>query len=214
MRPETASAIVAEHMSRWEKTAKNFPHATQDKWIDKLIAVNCDDGMAVATYLAFCEQRRPDARVPLLSDVLSYFKKQRRLNPRSSGHHRPSDEQCTYCGDTGYMTIAAPRGLTGSRLAPLMDGFNPPEPFAKSYVYSVGVPCVCSMGQRVEQKERLSEAFKELRSRWKRVFDADGNCVAVINRYLMDCDKAHKAAYVTRERKEIVEDVPDSQIPF
>jgi len=110
-------------------------------------------------------------------------------------HRGPAAGPCAFCGDTGYMTIAAPHAQDGRGLVPDAADFEPPLPYHRAELYAVAIPCLCSRGRKIERKQNLSPAWQALRAKWVRVWAQRGFSPLLVTRCIRESHAARRRAF-------------------
>jgi len=191
---------MVKHERLW---SLSLDQDARNDWYDELRSIPLAEKETLAAYQRFCERRPQTARIPRLGDVALFLRKQKGHRPQR--HYRPPKERCVYCGDTGKMLVAGPirTGRHGWRKD--LQDFRPLDPYTKRPVYSVGAPCYCTTGQRLEAAAGLPELLGTLRDLWRSLYDADDRPGSLVFRYLRACEKARAGAML---------DVGEDEIPF
>ena len=192
---ETAGSLAKSLKNRFNIRIDLAQPDVVGLWQRVLFKAGVSDENAAAMMENFSDRWTKSVK-PTLQDFAKYAKLH---TPRKGVPPRPPGEECALCGSTGWLPICAPAKSLRAALDPGNQRFTPPNPWAETPVYAVGVPCLCTVGQRAEGKEKLKPVWAELRKRFVAWYKQDGHMMNSLNRYLRECAKAWAAKFAARQ---------------
>lgn len=143
-----------------------------------------DDEALFEAFDTFLRQHQNDQYVRW-DRFRAYLWEMKHARQASRSYAQRKRQPCAYCGETGYMTIAAPHSATGPGLAPEARDFHPPAPYGKADLYALAVPCVCPVGKRREARYGCPPEFRDLRNKWIKTYALRGYSPLMVTRCII-----------------------------